>query len=92
MRFRHIGLIWLQGPEYAVYLTRELRSEMRGLMGELGSVSEGTRPALVSTSHGHHAVGFFNELLLRATSFLISERAHHDELLFTLVSVPVRFA
>ena len=72
-----------------MYLTQELKSEMLGLQGEFGSVSAGSLHASQPSSHGHHAVGFFNELLLRATAFLISERAHHEELLFMLVSVPV---
>ena len=71
-------------------LKQQLTTEMQNLRGELASVSSASvLDATLSTKPGHHAVGFFNELMLRATSFLVSERVHYDDLLFTLITVPV---
>jgi hypothetical protein len=77
--------LWRQGPDHA----RRLCSSLRTAMETLRSDTE-TKVTPSSPTSASRSIGFFQELMLQATSFLITELSRHDELLSTLVSVPVR--
>ena len=76
---------FLQSAEQAAVMAAQLKSAM----AEVVEKAEGSAVSL-SGMPDPAPLGYFSELLLRATAYLIADLTRHEELLSALVYVPVK--